>query len=279
MIKAFPVNANNFEKLTSPKPRQGIIVDKMNRKEAIDTIYASRSAAEADGLKYYWKFDEIEGTSAYDASTNEYHLSSAAGVTITNSITSDASLGQARNFNGSSSYLISLISVAKPTTKIIFGAVIKITTFKNDGILLAFGNSTQHITIGTRNAKLLFWWENGSHYHDYISSADIFTLNTTHFVLLEFNPYGDDGVVNSKLYIDGEQKNSQKQYWAGGAAVPSLIDSAWRTGVHRADNSNNFAGYIDEIFIFYDKGFSDLSITEADFVSAHCNVGKGKYLF
>ncbi|HPN30376.1 MAG TPA: hypothetical protein PKY81_05420 [bacterium] len=58
-----------------------------------------------------------------------------------------------------------------------------------------------------------------------------------------------------------------------------MIYGAWRTGVQRAENSNNFAGNIAEIFIFYDKGFSDLSITEADFVSVHCNTGKGKYLF
>lgn len=237
-----------------------------------NTLYENQAAAEADGLKYYWKLNEESGDVAESSSSEDVDITWIGGPAIVDSLA--ANLGKARSFTGSEYGLAENISLS---SKFVMGIC-----FVTPSIL---SNTDRTFCIGTLSPAEYFQSRvesNGGGKINYSQStgssnitipASTFSVSTKYFMIFEVDTTQGTS-ANFKFYVNGNEITLESPSNSGDVQDSVLTDKPFYC---MSDNGlgNEQSGIIDEIFIFDNVLISDLAFTPDE----HYNDGDGKELF
>lgn len=190
----------------------------------------------ADGMVSYWRFDEGEGTTAYDS------VGANDGTLINEPVWTIGQVGGALSFDGDKDYVdCGNDSSLDVTDAITVAAWVKRPNFETHGTIAGKTNGNS-VTAGYG----LFSYIGGLEYNFYsggwrrTTPRVTITPNEWHYVVGTF-----DG-NNAYLYVDGEQKASLAYTGAITAATGYSFHIAfWRPGL-----TSYLNGIIDEVAIY-----------------------------
>ncbi|HML74352.1 MAG TPA: choice-of-anchor D domain-containing protein [Anaerohalosphaeraceae bacterium] len=193
-----------------------------------------------EGVKAYWKLDEISGTSAADSSGNGYHgtlmnMSDAAWVA--------GKRGNALSFDGSNDYVVI------PNYKGVTGTAARscggwIKTTKLSGEIMTWGAvdaGTKWVVRINDNGTLRTEVSYG-----YLSGATVLTDNNWHHIAVVLADDGSPDVGEIQLYVDGRLEPiievSMRQ-------INTVASQNVQLGAF-ASSPRYFLGLMDDIWIF-----------------------------
>lgn len=189
-----------------------------------------------DGLVGHWKFDEGEGTTAYDASGNDNH-----GTLVNGPIRTDGKVGGALNFDGSNDY------VEVDDNSIFAGDSVTISfwfksTMTSSGSLVwkeRIGSGGSYwIRMEPESNQIRVLFRDSSNNSANITTSQIYNNGEWHYFVVTYN--GSSG----QIYVDNEEDGSTFDSIYSWDSDESLyIGAQWGT-------ESFFNGQIDDVRIY-----------------------------
>jgi hypothetical protein len=192
-----------------------------------------------EGLVGWWKFDEAEGTIAYDSSGNERDGNFSAGGNWVN-----GKIGWALDLNGSTSVQILSYKGLLGTTARSFSGWFKVLDPAQDGFthLIAWGESTaKYVMYRQTNGFLRLGISGG-----YIVSSSVIDSDWFHVVATSEE---NSNISDSKIFLNSVEEDISE-------SVARLINTVSDGDVYLG---GEWKGYIDDVRI-YDRALSALEV-------------------